>query len=339
MKKTVNTLLQFVLGTCLTTGLTGTVLAQTPAPAKTSGEMRLKVTERNGNELREIERTYRLDGMTDAKRDAIVNKLIDSLRATRKGKDSQISVTIEDERGTDRIRFNNRNGATQDAVGGIQVMPGPGSRVRGYTYSTPRTPGAPATPRTPRTPKSPDVVIAPRDFEIDGTFTFDDDSLGGRRTRVFRFDRRNLDSMAKNMKEFGYRVEREFAPLADRLSRVQGLRGLDERLAMPFETWSRAGGGTQASTIRGLDAYPSNPDKFMLNVRFTAPGKGDALIVVTNPKGKEVARRELKDFTGEFVGQIDLGRKAEGVFFVTVTQNEDGAVRRVVLKKDEATTK
>ncbi len=42
--------------------------------------MRLKVTERNGNELREIERTYRTEGMTDQKRDAIVNKLIDSLR-------------------------------------------------------------------------------------------------------------------------------------------------------------------------------------------------------------------------------------------------------------------
>ena len=77
----------------------------------------------------------------------------------------------------------------------------------------------------------------------------------------------------------------------------------------------------------------------MLNVRFTAPAKGDALIVVTNPKGKEVARRELKEFSGEFVGQVDLGRKAEGVFFVTVTQNEDGAVRRIVLKKDDVQTK
>ncbi|RYF73058.1 MAG: T9SS C-terminal target domain-containing protein, partial [Cytophagaceae bacterium] len=87
MRKTVNTLRQFVLGTCLTAGLTVAAMAQTSAPI--SGQMRLKVTARNGNELREIERTYRSDGMTDEKRDAIVNKLIDSLRATRKGKDSQ----------------------------------------------------------------------------------------------------------------------------------------------------------------------------------------------------------------------------------------------------------
>ncbi len=327
MKKTVNTLLKFALGTCLTGGLTVAALAQTTAPA--NGEMRLKVTERNGNELREIERTYRTEGMTDAKRDAIVNKLIDSLRATRKGKDSQISVTIEDERGTDRIRFNTQPGAKQDAVGRVYVGPG---TPRAYTV--PRTP---AVPRTPRPPRTPNGMNGNRDFNFDGNFTFDDDSLG-RRTRVFRFDRRHLDSMARNMKEFGYEFQREFAPLADRLSRTQGLTVLGDRLAAPFETWSR-GGGNQASTIRGLDAYPSNPDKNMLNVRFTAPAKGDALIVVTNPKGKEVARRELKDFTGEFVGQVDLGRKAEGVFFVTVTQNEDGAVRRVVLKKDDVSTK
>ncbi|MBO0949283.1 T9SS type A sorting domain-containing protein [Fibrella forsythiae] len=334
MRKTVNTLRQFVLGTCLTTGLTVAAMAQTPAPI--SGQMRLKVTARNGSELREIERTYRTEGMTDAKRDALVNKLIDSLRATRNGKDSQISVTIEDERGTDRIRFNNRSG--QDVVGDVFITPDAPARV----YTLPRAPRAatvPRTPRTPGTPMPPNARAGSNDFEIEGSFTFDDDSLGGRRARVFRFDRRRLDSLTQNMKEFGYSMQREFAPLADRLSRMQGLRGLDERLSMPFETWSRSSGGTQASTIRGLEAYPSNPDKFMLNVRFTAPGKGDAVIVVTNPKGKEVARRELKDFTGEFVGQVDLGRKAEGVFFVTVTQNEDGAVRRVVLKKDEASTK
>ena len=327
MKKTVNTLLKFALGTCLTSGLTLAAMAQTPAPAK--GEMRLKVTQRNGNELREIERTYRTEGMTDEKRDVIVNKLIDSLRATRKGKDSQISVTIEDERGTDRIRFNTQSGSKQDAIGRVYVTPPNPPRA----YALPRAPRAYAVPRTPRTPRSPNVIIGPDDFAFDGNFTFDDDSLG-RRVKRFHFDSRQLDSLSRNMKRLEYDFQREFAPLADRLSRVQGLNGLGDRLAAPFETWSRSG-GTQASTVRGLEAYPSNPDKNMLNVRFTAPGKGDALIVVTNPKGKEVARRELKDFTGEFVGQVDLGRKAEGVYFVTVTQNEDGAVRRVVLKKDE----
>ena len=312
MKKTVNILLQFALGTCLT----GAAMAQTAPPAKESGEMRLKFSEKNGGELREFERTYRTNGMTDEKRDAIVNKLIDSLRATRKSKNSQISVTIEDDRGTDRIRYKNRNGAGQNSIGGVGTI---------------------RPPRAPRPPMPPRARADRDDFHIEGNIMFDDDSANGRRARTFRFERRHLDSLARNMEGLAYNIEREFAPLADRLSRSRGLRDLEDRLVAPFENWSRNSGVSQASTIRGLDAYPSNPDKFMLNVRFTAPGKGDALIVVTNPKGKEVARRELKDFTGEFVGQVDLGRRAEGVFFVTVTQNEDGAVRRVVLKKDDAT--
>ena len=148
MKKTVNTLLKFALGTCLTSGLTVAAMAQTTAPA--NGEMRLKVTERNGNELREIERTYRTEGMTDQKRDAIVNKLINSLRATRKGKDSQISVTIEDERGTDRIRFNSRSNSNQDAIGRVYGTPPNSPRV----YTLPREPRASIAPRSPRLPRS-----------------------------------------------------------------------------------------------------------------------------------------------------------------------------------------
>jgi flagellar hook assembly protein FlgD len=108
----------------------------------------------------------------------------------------------------------------------------------------------------------------------------------------------------------------------------------EPQLNRAFEGWSRNyNGRTRPSTIRSLDVYPNNPDKDQLNVRFTAPAKGDVQLVVTNAKGKEVARREIKDFSGEFVGQIDLGNKADnGVYFVTVTQNEDGAVKRVVVE-------
>ncbi|RYF48784.1 MAG: T9SS type A sorting domain-containing protein, partial [Cytophagaceae bacterium] len=104
----------------------------------------------------------------------------------------------------------------------------------------------------------------------------------------------------------------------------------DRQLARPFEAWAR-NAESKPSSVRGLDVFPNNPDKEQLNIRFTAPAKGNVLIVVTNPKGKEVARREISDFSGEYVGQISLGRKAEGTYFVTVTQNEDGAVKRVVV--------
>lgn len=108
----------------------------------------------------------------------------------------------------------------------------------------------------------------------------------------------------------------------------------EPQLNRAFEGWSRNyNGRTKPSSIRSLDVYPNNPDKDQLNIRFTAPAKGDVQLVVTSAKGKEIARREIKDFSGEFVGQIDLGNKVDnGVYFVTVTQNEDGAVKRVVVE-------
>ena len=349
MKKTVNIGLRFAVGTYLIGGLVLNASAQTPPPA--SGEMRLRVTERSDGQLREIDRTYRTDGMTDARRDAIVNKLIDSLRATRKGKDSQISVTIEDDqKRTNTIRSRVRPGS-RDVVG------------RAYTPAVPPVPPVPPIP--PITAWNDNDI----DVRINGLDTmFGADTLSPAQRQAYRqrMDslrtamrelqremtqmgqqmQRDMAPMAREMQRSAQQMQREaerfgreMAPMADRLRR--DLTPMADRFSRSFESfrnmdgWGTNGSASQSSsTVRGLEAYPSNPDRNMLNVRFNTRAKGDVLIVVTNPKGKEVATRKLNDFTGDFVGQVDLGRRAEGVYFVTVTQNEDGAVRRVILQKD-----
>ncbi len=68
-----------------------------------------------------------------------------------------------------------------------------------------------------------------------------------------------------------------------------------------------------------------------MNLRFYVPQKGDVLVTISDTKGKEVGKKEIKDFSGEFVGQIDIKKNTKGTLFVTVTQNEDGAVKRVVI--------
>ncbi|MFD2572335.1 T9SS type A sorting domain-containing protein [Spirosoma soli] len=278
MKKTVLTWHRFASALLLTGALSGAALAQksTPASPKSdksdANEVNVRIIERNGDEVREIERTYRMDGMTDPQRDKMVMKLVDSLKAARKGKDGgkrQMTIIVEDSDG-DRI-------VTRERMS-------PGQR---------RSQGDAYVQRNPL----PKLGNDPWD------------------TRAWRYEfHRGADS------------------LADRLNRMklQMPRDFDRQLARPFEDWARNFSG-KPSTIRGLDVFPNNPDQNLLNVRFTAPAKGDISIIVTNPKGKEVARREIKDFSGEFVGQIDLGKKPQGAYFITVTQNEDGAVKRVVV--------
>jgi len=87
----------------------------------------------------------------------------------------------------------------------------------------------------------------------------------------------------------------------------------------------------KTSTVRELSAYPNNPDNRVLNLRFFAPQKGDVNIIISDTKGKEVGHKEIKDFSGDFVGQIDIKKNAKGTLFVTVTQNEDGAVKRIIM--------
>jgi hypothetical protein len=84
-----------------------------------------------------------------------------------------------------------------------------------------------------------------------------------------------------------------------------------------------------SKTIHSLISYPNKPFNGKLNVRFNAPEKGNVTISVTDVNGKEIASEQIKDFSGLYLGQIDVKKSGAGVYFVRVTQSNDGMVRRV----------
>lgn len=263
----------------LTVSLSGLALAQkarSTAPKPAGREVNVRIIERNGTDVRETVRTYRTSGLTDRERDQLVTKLVDSLKANRKGAGGQRQMTIiVDDTDGEQVVTNER------------TNPG-GNRAPADAYAR--------RGRQPRTGAG--TGIDPWNSQ----------------TWQYEF-RRGADSLADQMSRFRFQMPKDW----------------DRQLARPFEDWAR-NMNSKPSSIRGLDAYPNNPDRNQLNVRFTAPAKGDVSIVVTNPKGKEVARRDLNDFSGEFVGQIDLGKRTQGTYFITVTQNEDGAVKRITVE-------
>ena len=87
-----------------------------------------------------------------------------------------------------------------------------------------------------------------------------------------------------------------------------------------------------SKTIQGLSGKQNQPFNGKLNVRFNAPSKGNVSIAVSDVNGKEIATESVKDFQGDYLGQIDLKKAATGVYFLRVTQGNDGAVRRVEIK-------
>jgi hypothetical protein len=90
-------------------------------------------------------------------------------------------------------------------------------------------------------------------------------------------------------------------------------------------------GESGAKTVKNLNAFPNKPNNNKLNIRFIAPEKGNITITVTDLNNKEIGKEKISDFTGEYIGQVDLKGTNKGTIFVTVVQGEDGATKRVVL--------
>lgn len=164
------------------------------------------------------------------------------------------------------------------------------------------------------TRKRKQVIIDHRDnrepmaFHWDGDFKYDLDW--------------NSDKFRENMKNFN----RDFHPKAKML-----MRDMEDFGKHFGDVWESKDMGSKASSIRALNAYTNNPADDILNLRFSVPEKGNVTVTVTDTKGKEIGKKEIHDFEGEYVGQIELKKNTKGTLFVTVVQNEDGAVKRVVI--------
>jgi Secretion system C-terminal sorting domain len=166
--------------------------------------------------------------------------------------------------------------------------------------------------------------------EGDGTSFGNDDNqtmdFADGQVYIYKHDSRatadRMKRMEKDMKERTEKMNREFKTFGQQFK-------YDFNHAWKGSVFDPA--SHKPASVRGLEAYPNNPDKNELNVRFYAPNKGDINIIITDPRGKQIAKKEVKDFSGDFVGQIDIGKNAKGTYFITVTQNEDGAVKRIVV--------
>lgn len=86
-----------------------------------------------------------------------------------------------------------------------------------------------------------------------------------------------------------------------------------------------------STTIRGMMVQPNAPFDGKLTIRFQTEEKGDVTIAVMDLQGKEIAKSEIKDFQGHYLGQIDVKKKEKAVYFVRVVQNNDGMVRRIMI--------
>lgn len=160
-----------------------------------------------------------------------------------------------------------------------------------------------------RDPREPMV------FHWDGDFKYDLDW--------------DSEKFNENMKSIQKNFDKNFHPKAKIMMRE--MEDFGKNFGKSFDyAWDNRENG-KAASIRSLNAYTNNPADDVLNLRFSVPQKGNVTVTVTDTKGKEVGKKEIHEFEGEYVGQIELKKNTKGTLFVTVVQNEDGAVKRVVI--------
>lgn len=123
------------------------------------------------------------------------------------------------------------------------------------------------------------------------------------------------------------RMERWAERLADDVTRDLDLRNWE------FPNLSSLGTAEPADMgrVRALSIFPNKPFNKVLNVRFNTARKGDVTIRVIDTSGRQVAEQTLRDHEGEYIGQVELKNARAGTYFVTVTQGDDGSVKRVVV--------
>lgn len=170
--------------------------------------------------------------------------------------------------------------------------------------------------------KKTKVIIKERKGDQDFDIRIDDDrdfewqeegNFPGKRKRFYSFD--------DNMREFNFEMDRLHDKLADIPYRLKGAKIYE------FDDRMFKDGGP--ATIKAVDVFTNKPQTNVLNIRFFAPEEGDVKITVLDLNGKVVAKEEEKKFKGEYVGQIKLDKGSKGVFFVMISQGEDGVSRKV----------
>lgn len=280
------------------------------------GKVKIHIeTEDNGN-LQVFENTYDTKGMSELDKENLINRVSDSLLTKNSG-DRKVRRKM-------RIRV---DGDTEGL--GLVAPPQP-PLPDDLDLRLPPLPDeqdmrAPSAPRVPKAPKHlKNGKKGTFRYKNDKGQTFEKD-LNFDQDFTFNFD--DLDKLNEN-----FNHDELIGSLRPMIKNFKRGRGQD------FMTFRDNGDefnpfmSNESKTVKALRVYPNNPFNSKLNIKFVTPEKGDVTITITDVTGKEVGTEKIKDFQGEYLGQIEVKKNAKGTLFVTVVQGEDGTVKRVVVE-------
>ncbi len=176
-------------------------------------------------------------------------------------------------------------------------------------------------------------IISDKDSDIE--INMDDDTL-------INGKRKNIRVIVKDDSDFTWRKE-DGNNSNNGQNRLSGMRGRSFN-----STYFRMADGSHKEgnkfyndlgerdikmpTVRALNVFTNKPQSEILNISFFAENEGEVNISVIDLKGNILAKENLKSFKGDYLGQVALKENSKGVFFVIVSQGEDGQTRKVLIE-------
>ena len=115
--------------------------------------------------------------------------------------------------------------------------------------------------------------------------------------------RKNMNTFKLNMEDLADRLNRDFSGINGNFASVEG--------------------------FNNVSVFTNKPATHILNLRFKSTEAGPVTISVVDLQGDLVTRESVKDFSGEYIGQLHMKEGTKGTFFVIISQGERGISRKV----------
>jgi hypothetical protein len=121
-----------------------------------------------------------------------------------------------------------------------------------------------------------------------------------------------------------YNVEETEDAKGNKMIRITPKTDGQKDMRAPFKNLRDA----MQPSLSQLNLHHNSADH-SLAVGFTLPGNGDTVLTVTDPKGKEVYKEKLKNFSGSYQKVIKLKKGRNGAYEVQVIQKDTKLIKKL----------
>jgi endoglucanase len=92
---------------------------------------------------------------------------------------------------------------------------------------------------------------------------------------------------------------------------------------------------SSTETLKNVDSdlkmYP-NPAKDLFNIEMNIMQKQYVEIKIFNNQGKEITRKELKDYSGYFITSFDLKKHQPGIYYIQISIDERKIIKKMIIE-------